>query len=188
MEEGNTRAASNSAATARFVRAAAAGVRPGPPIHRDPGDAWVEGESGKFWGKFGSAGLLVFDAERGVLLQHRAIWSHHGGTWGLPGGALHLGEEAVAGALREASEEAGVPASNVELMFTSVYDVGYWSYTTVAVRVVTPFEPVISDPESLALEWIPLDDVASHSLHPGFGAAWPALRARLSDSSWLEAT
>ena len=31
---------------------------------RDPGDAWVEGDRGKFWGRFGSAGLLVHDAER----------------------------------------------------------------------------------------------------------------------------
>lgn len=57
---------------------------------------------------------------------------------------------------------------------------GYWSYTTVAVQTVTPFEAVISDPESLALEWVPLSAVAELSLHPGFGAAWPELRRRLS--------
>ena len=39
---------------------------------RDPGDAWVEGDRGKFWGRFGSAGLLAHDPEKGVLLQHRA--------------------------------------------------------------------------------------------------------------------
>lgn len=146
---------------------------------RDPGDAWVEGEAGKFWGTFGSAGLLVFDAGRGVLLQHRALWSHHGGTWGLPGGALHRGEDPVTGALREAWEEAGVPRANVELLFTSVYDVGYWRYTTVAVEAVTPFEAVISDPESLALAWVPIPAVTKLALHPGFGNAWPALRQRL---------
>ncbi len=170
----------STAAAARFVRDAAAVVRPG---HlggiRDAGDAWVEGPAGKFWGKFGSAGLLVFDAGRGVLLQHRAIWSHHGGTWGLPGGALHSGEAAVDGALREAWEEAGVPRANVELLFTSAWDIGYWSYTTVAVAAVVPFEAVISDPESLALDWFTPEDVAKLSLHPGFAAAWPALRQRL---------
>ncbi|MCQ9163851.1 NUDIX domain-containing protein [Arthrobacter sp. STN4] len=155
-------------------------VRPGHLSGpRDPGDAWVEGDQGKFWGRFGSAGLLVSDAGRGVLLQHRAVWSHHGGTWGLPGGALHEGEAAVDGALREAWEEAGVPRENVELLFTSVYDVGYWRYTTVAVAAVVPFEPVISDPESLALEWVSFDDVARRPLHPGFGRAWPGLRSRL---------
>lgn len=170
----------SSSAAAQFVRDAAAVVRPGRlGSNRDPGDAWVEGEQGKFWGKFGSAGLLVFDSGRGVLLQHRAIWSHHGGTWGLPGGALHYGESAVDGALREAWEEAGVPRLNVELLFTSVYDVGYWSYTTVAVEAVVPFEPIISDPESLALEWVPLGKVSALPLHPGFGTAWPGLRERL---------
>lgn len=169
-----------SSAAAQFVRDAAAVVRPGHITGpRDPGDAWVEGVAGKFWGSFGSAGLLVFDAERGVLLQHRALWSHHGGTWGLPGGARHQDESAVKGALREAWEEAGVPAEKVELLFTSVYDVGYWSYTTVVVRVVEAFEATISDPESLALEWVPPGEVEVLQLHPGFAVAWPGLRRRL---------
>ncbi|WP_082369248.1 NUDIX domain-containing protein [Arthrobacter sp. ERGS1:01] len=183
MEQENSHTGTHSAAAARFIRDAAAVVRPGGlGGPRDPGDAWVEGDRGKFWGRFGSAGLLVFDAGRGVLLQHRALWSHQGGTWGLPGGALHQGEDAVDGALREAREEAGVPAENVELLFTSVFDVGYWSYTTVAVRAVTPFEAVISDPESLALEWVPAAEVANRSLHAGFAASWPGLRERLHNS------
>jgi 8-oxo-dGTP diphosphatase len=146
---------------------------------RDPGDAWVEGGRGRFWGRFGSAGLLVHDPAKGVLLQHRALWSDHGGTWGLPGGALHQGEEAVAGALREAKEEAAVPQESVRVLFTSVFDVGYWSYTTVAVEVVESFEPEISDPESLELTWVPVELVGGKELHPGFGAAWPGLRRRL---------
>ena len=97
---------------------------------RDPGDAWVEGDRGRFWGRFGSAGLLVHDPAKGILLQHRALWSDQGGTWGLPGGALHQGEEAIHGALREAHEEAAVPPENVRVLFTSVFDVGYWTYTT----------------------------------------------------------
>ena len=153
-----------------------------PPVHtgpRNPGDAWVEGEHGRFWGRFGAAGVLAFDPAKGVLLQHRAIWSHNGGTWGLPGGALHQDEEAVAGALLEAYVEAAVPAENVDVLFTSVLDLGYWSYTTVVVLVREAFDPVISDPESLELLWIPLAEVDSKELHPGFAAAWPELRKRL---------
>lgn len=146
---------------------------------RDPGDAWVEGDRGRFWGRFGSAGLLVHDSNKGILLQHRALWSDQGGTWGLPGGALHQGEEAVHGALREAKEEAAVPPENVRVLFTSVFDVGYWTYTTVAVEVVDAFEPEISDPESLELQWVPVALVGDKELHPGFGAAWPVLRGRL---------
>jgi 8-oxo-dGTP pyrophosphatase MutT (NUDIX family) len=114
-----------------------------------------------------------------VLLQHRAEWSHNGGTWGLPGGALHEGEDAVAGALREAHEEAAVPGGSVSVLFSSVLDFGYWSYTTVALLVTDPFEPVISDPESIELLWVPLDDVDARELHPGFAAAWPELRTRI---------
>ncbi|MCU1541647.1 MAG: hydrolase, partial [Arthrobacter sp.] len=150
---------------------------------RDPGDAWVEGDRGRFWGRFGSAGLLVHDPAKGVLLQHRALWSDNGGTWGLPGGALHQGEEAVHGALREAQEEAAVPPESVRVLFTSVFDVGYWTYTTVAVEVVEQFDPAISDPESLELQWVPLDLVGDKDLHPGFGAAWPELYRRLLDGS-----
>jgi 8-oxo-dGTP diphosphatase len=155
-------------------------VRTGP---RDPGDAWVEGDRGRFWGRFGAAGVLAYDPAKGVLLQHRAVWSHNGGTWGLPGGALHEGEDAVAGALREAWEEAAVPAGNVEVLFTSVLDLDYWSYTTVVVLVTEPFEPVISDPESIELLWIPLAEVDGKDLHPGFAASWPELRERIGTAA-----
>jgi len=134
----------------------------------------------KYWGRFGAAGLLAVDPNRGVLLQHRVAWSHFGGTWGLPGGALHEGESAIVGALREAQEEAGVPDGAARARFTSVLDLGIWSYTTVIADVHEPFEPVISDPESVALEWVPIEEVADRPLHPGFGASWPALRELLS--------
>ena len=149
---------------------------------RDPGDAWVSADTGeRYWGRFGAAGLLAVEAARGILLQHRVSWSHFGGTWGLPGGALHEGESPIDGALREATEEAGIPADAVKVRFTSVLDLDIWSYTTVVADVVVPFEPVISDPESVALEWVPIDDVTGRPLHPGFADAWPRLRERLGE-------
>lgn len=152
--------------------------RPDGP--RNSGDAWVVAPTGeKYWGRYGAAGLLAVDAERGVLLQHRVGWSHFGGTWGMPGGALHEGESPLAGALREAQEEAGIPDGAVRARFASLLDLGIWSYTTVVADVVVPFDPVISDPESLALEWVPVDEVDERPLHPGFGSSWPMLRSLL---------
>ena len=154
---------------------------PLPPYAvRDKGDAWVYGPNGeKFWGRYGAAGLLVWHRELGILLQHRVGWSHFGGTWGLPGGARKEGEAAEAGALREANEEAGVPADLVTVLFTSVLDLGYWTYTTVVVEASEPFEPVIGDAESVDLRWVPIDQVDLLPLHPGFAASWPSLRKRL---------
>ena len=157
--------------------------QPGRP--RDPGDAWVQTPSGvKYWGKFGAAGLLAVDAERGVLLQHRVSWSHFGGTWGLPGGARHQGESAVSAALREAAEEAGVPPAAIRPRLLSVNRVHdgdqlLWSYTTLVGDVTAAFEPVISDSESTELAWVPVGEVDALPLHPGLAAAWPRLRELL---------
>lgn len=149
--------------------------RPSGP--RDPGDAWVVAASGeRYWGRFGAAGLLALDPDRGVLLQHRVSWSHFGDTWALPGGARHEGESAVDGALREAQEEAGVPDGATRPRLMSVFDLGYWSYATLIADVAEPFEAVITDPESRELAWVPVEDVGGYPLHPGFAASWSGLR------------
>lgn len=154
------------------------------PTQRRPhgvGDAWVDGPDGRFWGTFGAAGLLLAHPDAGVLLQHRAIWSHHGGTWGVPGGARKQGESAEAAAIRESDEEAGVPPELVQVLGSSVFDVGYWSYTTVLAVANEYFEPFLGDAESIALSWVPLADVAGLPLHPGLATDWPALRGRLAE-------
>jgi 8-oxo-dGTP diphosphatase len=144
------------------------------------GDAWVEGPDGtRYWGRFGAAGLLVVSPGFEVLLQHRASWSHFGGTWGMPGGARHEGESAVDAAVREAGEEAGVPAAALNVRFTSVLDLGYWSYTTVVADASERFAPVVSDPESIELRWVAVDSVVALPLHPRFAESWPDLRVRL---------
>ncbi len=147
---------------------------------RDPGDAWVVAPSGEqYWGRFGAAGLLALDPERGVLLQHRVSWSHHGDTWALPGGARHQGESACDGALREAKEEAGVPEGSIRPRLLSVLDLDVWTYATLVGDVIAPFEPTISDPESRELAWVPLDALTDKPLHPGFAGSWEALRGLL---------
>lgn len=151
-----------------------------PSAHRDPADAWAVGPDGaRYWGLDGAAGLVAYDPARGVLVQHRAAWSHQGGTWGIPGGARHRGEAAISGALREAREEAGVPAESLRVTATSTLDLGFWSYTTVIARVIAGFDPHAGDDESEELAWVPADRVDALELHPGFASAWPRLRTML---------
>ncbi|BDI22374.1 NUDIX domain-containing protein [Herbiconiux sp. L3-i23] len=153
------------------------GVLPRRPL--GSGDEWVELPDGRrFWGRFGAAGLLL-SSPAGILLQHRAGYSHFGDTWGLPGGARHEDESAIAGAIRESGEEAGVPSEGLRLRFTSRLDLGPWSYTTVAATIRSVFDPVIGDAESAALAWVPPHAVAGLPLHPGFAEAWPRLRPAL---------
>lgn len=148
---------------------------------KNTGDVWTTAaDGGRYWGAFGAAGLLAIDRDRfdgagAVLLQHRAEWSDHGGTWGIPGGALHEGERAITGAIRESQEEAGVPDNCLRPRYTHVSDRGGWTYTTVIAEVTAPFEPTITDAESLALAWTPLTEVANLPLHPGFAATWDLL-------------
>lgn len=148
---------------------------------RGPEDVWVDGPSGPVWGRFGAAGLLLHRPGLGVLLQLRAVWSHHGGTWGIPGGARKADETPEQAAIREADEEAGVPPALVEVTGGLVVELGEWSYTTVIARATDDFEPFIGDAESVELRWVPVDEVTRLPLHPGFASAWPALLPHLPD-------
>ncbi|RGE16837.1 NUDIX domain-containing protein [Leucobacter sp. wl10] len=151
---------------------------------RNPGDAWVTAsDGGRYWGRFGAAGLLAHDrALDAILLQHRVTWSDHGDTWGIPGGARHEGEAAIDGAIRESQEEAGVPDHAVTPRYTHVLDRGGWTYTTLVAEVTAPFEPRITDPESHALEWVPVAEVDLRPLHPAFASSWRLLRPLLTAS------
>lgn len=144
-------------------------------------DGWVTCALGhRHWGRVGAAGLLVHRPGvdgRELLLQQRAGWSHHGGTWGTPGGALHAGESAERGALREAREELGLLPQDLRLGPSSVDDHGGWAYTTVLARPVRSIEAgdLRLDGESEGVAWVALGDLASLPLHPGFAASLPRL-------------
>jgi 8-oxo-dGTP diphosphatase len=133
----------------------------------------------RFWGRAGAAGLLSVSPAGSVLLQHRVEWSHFGGTWGLPGGARHVGESAVEGALREAREETGIDTGALRPRFAVLLDLGAWTYTTLAADAPAELAVEVSDPESTALEWVAADEVDALPLHPGFAEAWPRLRELL---------
>ena len=138
----------------------------------------------RHWGLHGAAGLLLrapwHDGGPAVLLQHRAPWSHQGGTWGLPGGALDSHEAAEEAAVREAHEEAGLSAEYIQLRTTVVTaevegPEGVWTYTTV-VADATKLLMTVPNRESAELRWVPEAKVADLPLHPAFGRSWSRLR------------
>ena len=106
------------------------------------------------------------------MLQKRAWWSDHGGTWGLPGGALWAGETAKAGALREATEEAGIHPHDVTFDTEFVDNHGGWVYTTLIAHTAHRLATRVSY-ESSAIEWVGLADLATLDLHPGLEATLP---------------
>ena len=146
------------------------------------GDGFVSCSCGRrHWGRFGAAGLLVRRGET-VLLQHRARWSHEGGTWAVPGGALDLDESPLQGALREAAEEAGVDARSVRPRHAWTVDHGPWAYTTILAEAVAPIVPQRLDGESEELRWVPVGEVRDLPLHSGFAAGWAAVAPLLDRS------
>jgi 8-oxo-dGTP diphosphatase len=161
-------------------------VPPYPVRVRGDGDGWVFSDGGgRYWGRHGAAGLLLraprSDGSPAVLLQHRAPWSHQGGTWGLPGGARDSHETPEQAAVREAHEEAGLSADQLTVRTTVVTAevVGSggasWTYTTVIADAPVLLDTV-PNRESAELRWVAEEDVAALPLHPGFAASWERLR------------
>jgi 8-oxo-dGTP diphosphatase len=161
---------------------------PYPERVRGDGDGWVLSDNGAaYWGKHGAAGLMLRaprpDGSPAVLLQHRAPWSHQGGTWALPGGARDS---------REAHGEAGLPAELLTVRTTVITAEisgttgARWTYTTVIADAAGLLETV-PNRESAELRWVAEDEVAGLPLHPGFAASWERLRAVAATIPLLQA-
>jgi 8-oxo-dGTP pyrophosphatase MutT (NUDIX family) len=151
------------------------------------GNGWVTCELGhQHWGLFGAAGLLVYvhhptdPALSLVLLQHRAQWSHQGGTWALPGGAMDSDETPAEAALREADEECMLDPKLVVPRGMYSDDHGGWAYHTVLAQAAEPLRVRADGYESDEAVWRPAGEVDRIDLHPGFAASWPVLRAALA--------
>jgi 8-oxo-dGTP diphosphatase len=176
----------NSATTGHHGAHAGSGSAAYPERVRGDGDGWVMSDTGAhYWGRHGAAGLLLraprHDGSPAVLLQHRAAWSHQGGTWALPGGARDSHETVEQAAVREANEEAGLTADQltvrVSVVTAEVVGTGgaSWTYTTVIADVPAELATV-PNRESSELRWVPVDEVTELPLHPGFAASWQQLR------------
>lgn len=144
-------------------------------MHSDeqsPADRWTVCEEGHIhWGANGAAGLLLRYAPRGetpaYLLQRRSRLVDHGGTWGMPGGAMRRGESPEAAARREAEEEIGqLPFYRVTGIETQDCG-GGWKFYVVTADVDHPFEAFCVR-ETDAVGWFSRDEMRSFDLHPGF--------------------
>ena len=144
-----------------------AGV-PYPERVRGDGDGWVMSDNGAAYlgqarcGRVCCCARRARTAQPAVLLQHRAPWSHQGGTWGLPGGARDSHETAEQAAVREAHEEAGLPADQLTVRTTVVTATAtgsHWTYTTVIADAAELLETV-PNRESSELRWVAEDEVA----------------------------
>lgn len=157
------------------------------------------------WGRNGAAGLLLIAGYAGeevsgwrILMQHRAHWTNNGGTWALPGGARDSHESEAQAALREAAEETGIDAGQVEILDTVVTAgpfpadperpelAGGWTYTTVIARTTSgDVLETTANEESLELRWVSVEEVEDLPLMPAFKASWPRLRGLAGDLAVL---
>jgi 8-oxo-dGTP pyrophosphatase MutT (NUDIX family) len=127
------------------------------------------------WGDHGAAGLLVVGKGK-VLLQLRPQGVREPHTWSIPGGARGKDETAEHAALREAREETGLVAESVKIIARYRHPCACgWAYTTFVATAIS-MSTLCPNWETERLELVSFDDVDKLDLHPGFKAAWPALR------------
>ena len=115
-----------------------------------------------------------------VLLQLRAAWTHGGGTWAIPGGALDSHEDPITAAVREAWEEVGIDVEAITVKDVYRDDHINWNYFTVIAHVSGDVIVSEGNYESEEIEWVTLDAVDSYPLHPGMRGTWPHLRELVS--------
>lgn len=107
-----------------------------------------------------TADVVVTTTDGRVLLIERG-WDPHRGMWALPGGHVDLGETSRAAAARELAEEAGVYATEAELVQVGVWDAPgrdpRGRYVTVAYHLtVIPGTPIEAGDDATRAQWWPL--------------------------------
>jgi len=139
------------------------------------GDGFIPVADGSMrWGRFGAAGVLVrHNADDGTwfFVARRSQYCHRGGTWAIPGGALHQGETPVEAALREFAEEVVPLAAPYDVIEVHEDDHGGWSYWTVVVDVPARFEPPTElHWETDEVRWVTAAELAQLELFDAFRA------------------
>lgn len=119
-----------------------------------------------YWGRQGAGFLFARDGQ--VFLTHRSVGVNEPHTWGVPGGKVDFGEDALTAAAREVFEELGsLPAYKV--VDEVVYNDGDFTYTTFVAEVLDDEWPVELrlNWENDAAGWFNLEEALNLSLHFG---------------------
>ena len=106
-----------------------------------------------------SASAVIFDRRGRVLLQERS----DGGQWGLPGGAVEIGESVADAAIREVHEETGLVVtvrrlvgvySEPALQVVRYPDGNVWHYVNVCFECVVRGGTLTTCDETLSLRYV----------------------------------
>lgn len=117
-----------------------------------------------------TASVIVIDENGRILLQHR----RDNGYWGLPGGAMEVGESFEETARREVLEETGLSVGKLELYYLHSGKHTFWKYpdgnqvyTAGVIFKTNDFtgELLADKAESLAVGWFTTDALPSISPH-----------------------
>ena len=131
--------------------------------------------TGRFWGEEGAGLVFWCPSTRKVLVAKRSKYVNEPGTWGTWGGSMEAGESPTDAAEREAHEEAGAEAVDLELIWTFQDHKSAFRYHNFVVTVESEFKPKM-DWETAGYQWVPLT-TPPHPAHFGLTAFWPHLKA-----------
>jgi ADP-ribose pyrophosphatase YjhB (NUDIX family) len=108
-----------------------------------------------------SVSAVIFDRRGRLLLQQRS----DGGQWGLPGGAVEIGESVHDAVIREVREETGLRVavrrlvgvySDPGLQVVRYPDGNVWHYISVCFECAVRDGQLTTCDETLALAYVPL--------------------------------
>lgn len=105
--------------------------------------------------------FLEYDGK--FVILHRLPHKPEGGTWGLPGGKVEVGESDVEALKRELREETGydVPANEAELLgdFNFVSDSGQnFTYVTFMVKLSKPHGVILETAAHSEYKWVSAEE------------------------------
>ena len=128
-----------------------------------------ESDVTKVLGIRASVSAVIFDRRGRLLLQQRS----DGGQWGLPGGAVEIGESVAEAVVREVREETGLSVrprrivgvySQRALQIVRYPDGNVWHYISTCFECTVLSGQLTTCDETLALEYFPLRRLPSSLL------------------------